>query len=139
MTKINTINIVKRRLWASGYAVSERSREVDGYDLLVGGKWDYRKRVRVISAKSPKDIDFGDFTLVTDPGEPGKNMYAYDILAVVITATFGKPLVGYCIVGNPTPTITIAEAFGLSASKKNHHGKKNKKVAEKSDSKEAGT
>jgi|CXWL01.1.fsa_nt_gi hypothetical protein len=38
MTKINIINIVKRRLWCSGYAVSERSREVDGFDLIVDGK-----------------------------------------------------------------------------------------------------
>ena len=115
MTKNKHINIVKRRLWCSGYRVSERSREVDGYDLIVRNA----KRVRVISAKSPKDIDFGD------------DMHRFDILAVVTTATFGKPLVGYCTVGNPTPTVTIAEAFGL-LTKKKHHGKKtSKKVTPK--------
>lgn len=121
MAKNKHNDIVKRRLWASGYAVSERSREVDGYDLLVGNV----KRVRVISAKSPKDINFGD------------DMHRFDILAVVVTATFGKLLVGYCTVGNPIPTVTIAEAFGLLIKRKYHGKKNNKKVAEKSGSEEA--
>lgn len=33
------ISIVKRRLWASGFRVEERSREIDGFDLLVEGKY----------------------------------------------------------------------------------------------------
>ncbi len=38
MPKEKQIGIVKQRLWSSGYKAVERSRAVEGYDLLIEGK-----------------------------------------------------------------------------------------------------
>lgn len=100
------IGIVKRKLWQHGYRVVVRSREVDGFDLLVDGVM----KVRVFVGNI---IDTDDC----------------DIVAQVITVKFGKPVVGYFVVGNTTPLTRPSEAFGapLSKIKKDHAKEKTRK------------
>ena len=128
MTKNKHIDIVKRRLWCSGYRVSERSRETDGYDLLVNGK----TKVMIIGVKSPRELS--TWRIAEDIVAFSKDG---GVLSIVFTATFGKPFVGYAVKENSNP-VGAREAFGLPESKKDNHGKKNnKKVAPKGSGEEA--
>lgn len=105
------IGIVKRKLWQHGYRATERSRAVDGFDLLVNGA----VKVKVLGGRTPRDLDI--------------QAEGCDVIATVITATFGKPLVGYFVVGNVTPLAKPSEAFGapLSKVKKEHGQEKTRK------------
>ena len=104
MTKNKHIDIVKRRLWASGFRVSERSFETEGFDLLVEGKY----KVRVM----PK-------------GTRGE--FGCDVVAVPSYA-FSKAVIGYYTDGWDHYTTSPREAFGLpSAIKDKNHGKKTSK------------
>lgn len=125
MTKNKHIDIVKRRLWCSGYAVSERSREADGFDLLVDGK----TKVNVIGVRSPKELEKHQFSQeVIDFATAG------GVLAVVATATFGRPMVAYAVNDKVGP-VGARVAFGLPIKKENH-GKKTKEVTPKGSGKE---
>lgn len=92
------IGIVKKRLWASGYAVSERLREMEGFDLLVEGKY----RLSVGSAV---------------PGIAN--------LVAKVQSAFGDSFVRYFVVPENGKAQGAREVFGLP-SKKDTHGKKTK-------------
>lgn len=109
------IGIVKRKLWQHGYRAVVRSREVDGFDLLVNGV----VKVKVFGGRTPRDVDV--------------QVDGCDVAATVLTATFGRPLVGYFVVGNTTPLSKPSEAFGapLSKIKKDHVKEKTRKEVSK--------
>ena len=122
MPKDKYIDIVKRRLWACGYRVARRSREVDGFDLLVDGA----VRVLIAVVKTPKEVR--------------RPVEAHGlVMAVVLTATFGRPAVVY---QGPDglATESARRMFGLPARLKDHEKKTRKEGRkEKGGSEEGGT
>lgn len=98
------IGIVKRRLWSSGYSVGERSRAIDGFDLLVEGKY----KICVYRRKAPIETVAHDTTI-----------------AIVDFDLSKRPIVVY--VGAPNfsnPTVSPRGVFGLPASKSKDYGNK---------------
>lgn len=105
------IGIVKRRLWSSGYSVVPRSRDIDGFDLLVDG----RVKVQVGTRKDIKNV----------PDDMG-------VIACVGENVFGRKIVIVYVGENKVVTESPREMFGLpsSKSKKQNGTKKAKKRSE---------
>lgn len=110
MPKENILGIVKRRLWSSGYAVSERSRVADGFDLLV----DNKHRVMVVAHRKGVDCFEGG-----DANPP------FDNIASVSFDAAERPVVVYTTAQGPTPSPRVA--FGLPIKSKDHGNKKTRK------------
>lgn len=112
MTENKEINIVKRRLWASGYAVSERSRGTDGFDLIVDG------RHKLIVCRKGEERRL-------------KELNPIATIACVHYA-FSKPFVGYVWNGGYSSSPRIV--FGLPASKsKDKNGNKKTRKGKEGD------
>lgn len=119
MPKEKIIGIVKRRLWSSGYAVCERSRESEGYDLLVDDTF----RVR-IERSSQGVISVGEGEVIA---------FLTDHVSGAIVVYVGAP-------NQNNPTRSPRAVFGLPASKsKDHVKQKTRKEASKKSGKKVAS
>lgn len=112
MPKDNIVGIVKRRIWASGYAVRDMSKTGLGFDLLV----DEEKKVLV----RPEGTRF--------------NHVSEEVVAFVSFDAADRAVVIYGRAGFLN-TVSPREAFGLPAKSKDHE-KSSKKSSKKGTGKE---